>query len=62
MTHKQIIKANWKNAVRFYFEGSTLAELKAFVKMQIEKEVKAYEEWLIRKSPEFRDAVTNKLY
>ena len=62
MTHAQVIKANWENAVRFYFQGSTLSELKAFVKMQIEKEVKSYEEWQIRRSPEFKDAITNQLY
>lgn len=62
MTHAQVIKINWKNAVRFYFQGSTLSELKAFVKMQIEKEVKSYEEWQIRRSPEFKDEITNTLY
>lgn len=62
LTRSQIIKANWKNAVRFYFQGSSLSELKAFVKVQIEKEVKSYEEWQIRRSTEFKDAVTNKLY
>lgn len=59
---KAAIKTNWKNNVRFYFEGGTFSELKDCVKTQIDKEIKNYEEWGIRRSPEFRDALTNKLY
>ena len=62
MTHTQVIKTNWKNEVRFNFEGITLSELKAFVKIIKQKHENDYKEWCIRNSPEFKDIVTNKLY
>ncbi len=61
-TQKQVVRANWKSQVRFYFEGTTLTELKSFVKAAIIKENKSFQDWKARSTDEFRDLVTNKLY
>jgi len=61
LTQKQASRINWKNAVRHYYEGSTLASLKAFVKLQIEKEERDVEEWKIRNSPAFKAEVLRRL-
>ena len=59
---KAIRKANYKSWVRFNFNGTTLTELKAMLKMAIDKENRDYQEFLVRSSNEFKDAVTNAMY
>ena len=70
MKTPQVIKANWKNRVISHieflkennrFDGS-FNTLKSIVKMMIELEVKNYNEWKIRNSKDFNDAITNKIY
>ena len=62
LTVKQIKRINWKNNVRFYFEGTTLSELKAAINTFKEKEDRDYDEWLIRTSSDYKDSITNFLY
>jgi hypothetical protein len=57
MTVKEVIKTNWKNLVRYHWNGGTSTELKNMIKGYREKEEKSYETWLIRKSPEFKNEV-----
>ena len=59
---KAIKKTNYKAWVRFNFNGTTLTELKAMLKMAIDKENRDYQEFLVRSSNEFKDAVTNAMY
>lgn len=54
---KEVIRTNWKNLVRYHWDGGTSTELKNMIKMYREKEEKSYEEWLIRKAPEFKNDV-----
>jgi len=62
MSIQKVIKTNWKNQVRYRWEGGTLSELKELISGCRKKEENDYDEWLIRKSPEFKQTVQALYY
>ena len=54
---KKNFRNNWKNMVRYNYTGTTYGELKECVKSFIEMEQSIYNDWLIRRSPEFKEEV-----
>jgi hypothetical protein len=53
-TINQIKRSNWKNNVRWYYNGNTLTQLKDSIRMWREKADRDYEDFLIRNSDEYK--------
>ena len=59
---KQAYKTNWKNSVRFNTNGSeSVSDLKKIIKLEKGYELNKFETFVNRKSPEFKEAVRNKM-
>lgn len=61
MNISQIKRINWKNYVRYHYDGNSLSELKECILKWKEKEDRDYEQFLIRTNPKNKELLSQFL-